>query len=122
MDLNFTPEEQAFRANVQAFLAQNLPKRLSSLVKQGKHLSKADMEQWHAILNERGWLANHWPEEHGSLGWSAVQKFIFENKCAVAHAPRVVPFGLSMLEPVLIKYGNDAQKSYGLPRILNGSD
>lgn len=122
MDLNFTPEEQAFRADLQAFLAQNLPKRLSSLVKQGKHPSKADMEQWHAILNNRGWLANHWPEEHGGPGWSAVQKFIFENECALAHAPRVVPFGLSMLGPVLIKYGNDAQKSHWLPRILNGSD
>ncbi len=80
------------------------------------------MEEWHAILNQRGWLANHWPEQYGGPGWNAVQKFIFENECALAHAPRIVPFGVNMLGPVLIKYGNEAQKQYWLPRILDGSD
>ncbi len=122
MDLNFTPEEEAFRTEVLGFLQEKLPERLSSKVKQGLRLSKADMEEWHAILNERGWLANHWPEKWGGPGWSAVQKFIFENECALAGAPRIVPFGLSMLGPVLIKYGNEAQQNYWLPRILNGED
>ena len=122
MDLNFTPEEEAFRAEVRAFLAEKLPKRLSDKVDNGKHLSKADMQEWHAILNERGWLANHWPEEYGGPGWTAVEKFIFENECALANAPRIVPFGVNMLGPVLIKYGNEAQKRYWLPRILDGSD
>jgi alkylation response protein AidB-like acyl-CoA dehydrogenase len=80
------------------------------------------MEEWHAILNARGWLASHWPEQYGGPGWSTVQKFIFENECALAHAPRILPFGLSMLGPVLIKYGSEAQKRYWLPRILDGSD
>ncbi|GAA6140348.1 acyl-CoA dehydrogenase family protein [Hydrogenophaga sp. 5NK40-0174] len=122
MDLNFTSEEEAFRTEVLGFLREKLPERLSSKVKQGLRLSKADMEEWHAILNERGWLANHWPEQWGGPGWSAVQKFIFENECALAGAPRIVPFGLSMLGPVLIKYGNEAQQKYWLPRILNGED
>jgi alkylation response protein AidB-like acyl-CoA dehydrogenase len=122
MDLNFTPQEEAFRAEVRAFLAEKLPERLSSKVAEGKHLSKADMEEWHAILNERGWLANHWPEQYGGPGWSAIEKFIFENESAIAHAPRIVPFGVNMLGPVLIKYGNEAQKAYWLPRILNGDD
>ena len=122
MDLNFTPQEEAFRAEVRAFLAEKLPQRLSDKVAEGKHLTKADMEEWHAILNERGWLANHWPEQYGGPGWSAVEKFIFENESAIAHAPRIVPFGVNMLGPVLIKYGNEAQKAYWLPRILNGDD
>lgn len=122
MDLNFTPEEEAFRSEVRAFLAAKLPERLSDKVATGKHLSKADMQEWHAILNERGWLANHWPEQYGGPGWTAVEKFIFENECALAHAPRIVPFGVNMLGPVLIKYGNEAQKRYWLPRILDGSD
>jgi alkylation response protein AidB-like acyl-CoA dehydrogenase len=122
MDLNFTPQEEAFRAEVRAFLAEKLPKRLSDKVAEGKHLTKADMEEWHAILNERGWLANHWPEQYGGPGWTAVEKFIFENESAIAHAPRIVPFGVNMLGPVLIKYGNEAQKAYWLPRILNGAD
>jgi alkylation response protein AidB-like acyl-CoA dehydrogenase len=122
MDLNFTPEEEQFRGEVRAFLADKLPARLSDKVANGKRLTKADMQEWHAILNERGWLANHWPREYGGPGWTAVEKFIFENECALANAPRIVPFGVNMLGPVLIKYGNEAQKCYWLPRILDGSD
>ncbi|WP_077002856.1 acyl-CoA dehydrogenase family protein [Variovorax sp. KK3] len=122
MDLNFTPEEQAFRNEVRSFLAEKLPRQLSDKVADGMHLGKADMAQWHAILNERGWLANHWPEQYGGPGWTAVEKFIFENECALAHAPRIVPFGVNMLGPVLIKYGNEEQKQRWLPRILDGSD
>ena len=122
MDLSFTPEEEAFRAEVKNYLAANLPERLSHKVRQGLRLTKADMEEWHAILHSNGWLASHWPREHGGPGWSAVQKFIFENECALAYAPRIVPFGVNMLGPVLIKYGNDAQKQHWLPRILSGSD
>ncbi|MDE3234113.1 MAG: acyl-CoA dehydrogenase family protein [Pseudomonadota bacterium] len=122
MDLNFTPQEEAFRDEVRAFLAQNLSAELSAKVRAGEHLSKVEMEGWHAKLNARGWLANHWPEEWGGPGWNAVEKFIFENECALAHAPRIVPFGVSMLGPVLMKYGSEAQKAYWLPRILDGSD
>jgi alkylation response protein AidB-like acyl-CoA dehydrogenase len=122
MDLNFTPEEQAFRAEVLGFLHDALPARISNKVKTGKHLTREDMAQWHAILNQRGWLASHWPVEHGGPGWSAVQKFIFDNECALAGAPRIVPFGVNMLGPVLIQYGSEAQKRHWLPRILDGSD
>ena len=122
MDLQFTPEEQAFREEVQSFLKDKLPKHISDKVKAGQRLSKADQEEWHAILNERGWLANHWPQEYGGPGWGAVQKFIFDNECALAGGPRIVPFGVNMLGPVLIKFGNAAQKSHWLPRILKGED
>ena len=122
MDLTFTPEEEAFRSEVRSFIKASLPPRLAEKVSTGKHLRKADHEEWHAILHRRGWLASHWPEQYGGPGWNAVQKFIFEHECAIAHAPRIVPFGVNMLGPVLIKYGNDAQKRYWLPRILDGSD
>jgi alkylation response protein AidB-like acyl-CoA dehydrogenase len=122
MDLNFTPEEEAFRAEVQAFLKDKLPARIAHKVKAGQRLTKADQDEWHAILNERGWYANHWPLEWGGPGWTAVQKFIFDNECALAGGPRIVPFGVNMLGPVLIKYGNEAQKRHWLPRILSGAD
>lgn len=122
MDLNFTPEEQAFRQDVREFLAVKLPQALADKVATGKRLAKADMESWHAILHEKGWLAPHWPVEYRGTDWSVVQKFIFENECALAFAPRVLPFGVNMLGPVLIKYGSDEQKNHWLPRILDGSD
>jgi len=122
MDLNYTPEELAFRDEVQTFLEQKLPTRLREKIRDGKHLFKADFEEWQAILNKKGWLANHWPKEYGGTGWTAVEKFIFEDACCRAHAPRTVPFGLSMLGPVLIKYGSKEQKKHWLPRILDGSD
>jgi alkylation response protein AidB-like acyl-CoA dehydrogenase len=122
MELSFTPEEEAFRAEVRAFLAEKLPKRLADKVRKGMRLTKADHEEWHAILNARGWLANHWPEEYGGTGWSPVQGFIFNTECALANAPGIVPFGLSMLGPVLIKFGTQEQKRHWLPRILDGSD
>jgi alkylation response protein AidB-like acyl-CoA dehydrogenase len=122
MDLNFTAEEEAFRAEVRAFLEAELPPALAAKGRAGQRLTREDMQHWHAILNRRGWLANHWPAEHGGPGWNAVQKFIFEHECALAFAPRIVPFGVNMLGPVLVKYGNEAQKRYWLPRILDGSD
>ena len=100
MDLHFTPEQERFRDEVRAFLAEKLPQDLSSKVANGKHLSKADMERWHAILNERGWLANHWPEAYGGPGWDAIEKFIFETECARAGAPLVHPMGVRFVGPV----------------------
>ncbi|MEG0945251.1 MAG: acyl-CoA dehydrogenase family protein [Comamonas sp.] len=122
MDLQFTPQEEAFRAQVQAFLQDKLSPELARKVKNGQILNKQDLESWHTTLNTQGWLANHWPEQYGGPGWGAVEKFIFEHECALAGAPRIVPFGVNMLGPVLIKYASEQQKSYWLPRILSGQD
>lgn len=122
MDLSFTPEEQAFRAEVQRFLANDVPARLKDKGDEGKRLTKADFEEWHALLNKKGWLAAAWPVQYGGTGWNVVEKFIFDNECALAHTPRIQPFGVNMVAPVIIKYGTEAQKQYWLPRILKGED
>ena len=122
MDLNYTPEELAFRDEVREFLKEKLPKELSDKVRTRADLTKEDMDRWHAILNEKGWLAPNWPKEFGGAEWNAVQKHIFEEETARAAAPRIVPFGLGMLAPVLQKFGSKEQCDYYLPRILSGED
>jgi len=122
MDMSYSPEEQAFREEVRQFLRDDLPRRLSDKVRGARKLTRQDMEEWHAILNRRGWLANHWPVEYGGTGWTPVQRHIFEEECSAAGAPRVIPFGISMLAPVLLKYGTEEQRQHYLPRILDGTD
>ncbi len=122
MDLNYSPEELEFRDEVRQFLRDELPSSLASKVRNGIHLHKEDLEGWHAILNRKGWLAGTWPREFGGTGWSPVQRHIFEEETCLAHAPRIVPFGLAMLGPVLQKFGSKAQQERFLPRILNGED
>ncbi len=122
MDLNFTAQEEAFRQEIRRFLVDKLPSRIANKVKRNLRLTKSDMEEWHAILNERGWLATIWPKEYGGPGWTIAERYIFDVETALAGAPRIIPFGLNMLGPVLIEYGNEAQKKHWLPRILDGSD
>ena len=122
MDLTYTEEEQAFRAEVREWLKTTLPRDLSEKVRLGKRLTKEDSERWHAMLNARGWLAPNWPKEYGGAEWNAVQRQIFEDEACRAHAPRIVPFGLSMLAPVLMAFGTEEQRQRFLPRILNGED
>jgi alkylation response protein AidB-like acyl-CoA dehydrogenase len=122
MDLTFTPDEIEFRDEVRDFLKDNLDPELADRVRNFAHLSREDYEGWHAVLNKKGWLAPHWPVEYGGTGWDVVRRFIFDDECNRAFAPRVVPFGLNMLAPVLIRYGTEAQKEYYLPRILDGTD
>ncbi len=122
MDINYTAEERAFRDEVRTFLNEKLPKDISSKVKEHKRLGKEDTIRWQKILNEQGWLALHWPKEHGGTGWSPIQKNIFEEECAEAGAPTVLPFGVNMVAPVIIKFGTQEQKDYYLPRILRSDD
>ncbi len=122
MDLGFSAEDLAFQAEVRAFLKAELSPKLADKVKHNKHLSKEEMEGWHAVLNKRGWLAQSWPKEYGGAAWTPVQSQIFDDEANAANAPRIIPFGLKMLAPVLMKFGSDAQKTYYLPRILSGED
>ena len=122
MDIHYTPEELAFREEVRAFLRDKLPAELAAKVKLGKRLSKEDNVFWMRTLNDRGWHASLWPVEYGGTGWSVVQKYIFEEECAIFGAPRVLPFGAVMVGPVIINFGTEEQKAYYLPRILDMTD
>ena len=120
MDIQFTPEDLAFREQVRTFLKEKLtPDIINAVV--GGEISKTLMVQWQKILYEKGWVAPNWPQKYGGTGWNITQKYIFENECAAAGAPSVVPFGLKMVGPVIYKFGNDEQKARFLPDILQSN-
>jgi len=122
MDLEFTAEERAFRDEVRAFIRSSLPPALAEKTRQRIHLDKADFVAWHRILHARGWGAPNWPKEYGGPGWTPVQRYIFDEECASSDAPPLVPFGISMVGPVIYTFGTDAQKAKYLPRIVSMED
>lgn len=122
MDLDYSPADDAFRAEIRAWLEANLPQAVRDKVLNHKRLNRDDIASWHKLLGQRGWSAPAWPVEYGGPGWSATQRHIWDEECARIGAPPVLPFGVSMVAPVLMKYGNEAQKRRYLPRILDGTD
>ncbi len=120
MDLAFTPEEQQFRDDIRTWVQANLPPDISHKVHHALHLTRDDMQRWAKILGSKGWLGHGWPAQFGGPGWTAVQKHLFEEECARAGAPRVVPFGPVMVAPVIMAFGNPEQQQRFLPGIASG--
>jgi alkylation response protein AidB-like acyl-CoA dehydrogenase len=122
MDLTFTPEERRFRDEVRAFLEESLPAAMRHKVLEGLHVPPEDTQEWQRILFRKGWGGPNWPVEFGGTGWDPVRQFIFEEECAAAGTPRLLPFGLKMVGPVIQRFGSPAQHARFLPRILTGED
>jgi alkylation response protein AidB-like acyl-CoA dehydrogenase len=120
MDLNYSPEEEAFRDEVRVWLRENLPDDLREKVVNYQELSKDDLLRWHKILAKQGWVAPDWPVEWGGTDWTVVQRYIFEDECGAAACPPLMSFGLRMCAPVLLRFGSAAQKQRFLPGIYNG--
>src|SRR3990170_1713375 len=122
MDLNYSADELAFREQVRAWIAANLPGDLREKMETFEHLSRDDLMRWHRILARQGWVAPAWPKEWGGTGWSVVERYLFEEELGYAGCPPLIPFGLAMCAPVLLRFGTEAQKKRFLPRIYNGDD
>ena len=122
MDLDFTADEQAFRSEVRAFVQKALPDGIRQKVLGGRHLDREETMGWHRTLAAHGWGAPTWPKEHGGTGWDAVREFIFEEECAAIGAPRLLPFGLRMVGPVIMAFGSPVIQQRFLPRIAAAQD
>jgi alkylation response protein AidB-like acyl-CoA dehydrogenase len=120
MDLDFSPEDVAFRAEVRAFIAENYPVDLREKQKDGQVLTKDDYFSWHRILARKGWATPAWPTEWGGTGWTPTQKYIWSEEQARADTLPILPFGVSMLAPVVYTFGTQAQKERFLPDIRDG--
>ena len=122
MDLRFTPEELAFRDKVRTFMCTALPADIRSKLVEGRRLKKDDLVVWQRILNAKGWAVPHWPAEWGGRNWTPTQHYIFLEELQQAPAPPPLAFGVTMVGPVIIAFGSDAQKKRFLPRIANLDD
>ncbi len=120
MDLNFTADELKFREQIRDWVADNLPQETSHKVHHALRLDREAQQGWAKILGRKGWLIYNWPEKFGGPGWNSVQKHLFEEECARAGAPRIVPFGPVMVAPVIMAFGNAEQQKRFLPGIASG--
>jgi alkylation response protein AidB-like acyl-CoA dehydrogenase len=109
----------AFRAEVRAFVRDHLPAQVREKVRLGIELSKADRLAWETALRDRGWLVPHWPAEWGGTGWTPAQRAVFQEEMVLGHAPETNGLSFEMIGPVLIRFGNDAQKRHFLPKIAS---
>ena len=122
MNLELSPQDQSFREEVRSWLATALAPELRDKIARFEKLSKEEILGWNRTLADKGWAAPEWPVEWGGTDWSVVQRYIFEEECAFAGTPPLVPFGLKMCAPVLLRFGTQAQKERFLPRIYRGDD
>ena len=117
MDLALSPQDQAFRDEVRQFVAERLPADIAARVLGLQPLAKDDYVRWQDILAVRGWLAGAWPTQFGGCGWTPLQCHIFDEQTAAHGAPRLIPFGLSMVAPVLMRFGSPWQQDHYLSAI-----
>ncbi|MEL7128314.1 MAG: acyl-CoA dehydrogenase family protein [Pseudomonadota bacterium] len=121
MDLSFTPNDRAFQKEVRDWIGENYTpdlKAKQALSKNG-YLDKEGMVAWQKKLHARGWIAPNWPVQYGGAGFTPSQKYIFHMEMAAAGTPQVTPMGLGMVAPVIMAFGNEAQKAQHLPPILS---
>jgi len=122
MNLTFTEEEEAFRREVRAWLEESMPEEIHRKAQGAGGFTPEESTRWHKILYAKGWIAPHWPKELGGTGWDAAKRFIFSEEMELSGAPPLSTFGLSMVGPLIISYGTDAQKKRFLPKILSAEE
>ena len=120
MNLDFSPEDIAFRDSVRAFIASDYPPELRARQRAGEHPGREDYLSWHRALATKGWAAPGWPVEYGGPGLTPTQKHLLANELAAADTIRLPPFGISMVGPVIYAFGTAEQKARFLPPTLAG--
>jgi alkylation response protein AidB-like acyl-CoA dehydrogenase len=126
MDLHFTEEQQRFRSEVRAWIAEHLERSWSAEVRDPKHTADSLVEvrrDWQRQLHAAGYLGMGWPDEWGGRGATAVESAIFEAKLYRADTPQIPNFlGIGLLGPALIHHGTEEQHRRFIPKILSADE
>jgi len=122
--MDFDPDlaDAVFRQEVRDFVAASLPPDLAERVRRTAHPSRHDVTTWMGLVHAKGWSAVGWPAEYGGLGWSGVQRIIFEEECMSADAPPQHFANIHSVGPVIYTFGDDAQKKRFLRPLLSGEE
>src|SRR3979490_1101622 len=115
MDLNYTPDDIAFRKQVRTWLEENL------LRKEIRTLD--DRLAWHRKLFEAGYLGMGWPKEFGGGGARPMEQAIVADEMARVNAPAPTNgLGLGIVGPTIVVHGTDAQRHRYLKKILSAEE
>ena len=120
MQLEFSPQERAFRDEVRAFIAREYPAELRHKQELGVELGKQDYLSWHRVLGKRGWSVPAWPVEYGGTGWTPTQRYIWAEELALADTVPIIAFSTGLVGPVIYTFGTPEQKARFLPPIVAG--
>ncbi len=122
MDLTYPPEAETFRAEIRAWLEENLP---DGWFEPGFELHGPERTQFHRDWTQKlyagGWICASWPVEYGGKGLSTIQSVVLNEEFARAGAPmRADFFGDTLVGPTILQWGSEEQKKEYLPKILAG--
>ncbi|NKB19684.1 MAG: acyl-CoA dehydrogenase [Alphaproteobacteria bacterium] len=112
-----SPQDAKFRAEVSTWMKENLP---AELVGWSTRPPREMIQPWHFKLYERGWIAPHWPKEHGGMEASISEQLILQEELSAAGAPILSRQALGHIGPILMHHGTDPQKEDHLPKMLSG--
>ncbi len=103
--MDLSAEDQAFQEEVRTFLAESLTPELAEAgAKRTSIWQEIESSMgWQKILHSKGWAAPDWPVEYGGTDWTLTQRYIFAQECARAQTPGLIPMGLKMCGPMLIR-------------------
>ena len=112
-----TLSDEDFRSQVRAFFRAHYPEHLRY---PKTRLRWAQIRDWYLLLSRKGWLAPAWPRAHGGMGLAPYKLIIFQEEIERHGVGRAPDMGITMVGPLLIQNGTEAQKAYYLPKILSG--
>lgn len=119
MQLQLSPEMQAFREEMRTFFTTQVPQEIRDKVAARRHASKEDFVTTQQALNAAGLAVPHWPVEYGGRDWTPLQRHIWREEMQLAHVPEPLAFNTSMIGPVLAQFGNQEQKDRFLAKTAN---
>ena len=119
MNIEFSKDDLGFQQKVRNFISKNLSNELRNKVANGSEISKEEIISWQKALHKENLFAPGWKKEFGGAELSASKRYILDQELALADTPTIIPFGVTMIGPVLMHYGTPKQQSFFLPKIIN---